>query len=371
MIDLNDVRSFVKIVDLGSFAAAAREIGVPKSTLSRRIAALEATLGTTLIVRDRRQFHVTDDGAAFHRRCQLFVEEARRIEDHAVSRPPDPAAGAPARSLAASSVPAGTTPRVNGISVPDRAVRRQDMVQLHILQSIRQKLYKPGDKLPAERSLAAELAVSRQAVREALRSLETTGVLRLELGAHGGAFVRDIGPDGLSYTIRNLLIVGSLPLTDLLELRASIFGQAARLAAERGNERDFRLMAENIRELHRITRDHGQVAGIPASTEFYRLAARASRNFLLAAVVDAISDIVEEMLEQIVSWPYAEEGECARLDALKAIEAGRGAEAETIIRTHCEETNRVLYDFQRAAAEAGVPGPQGVRDTTGQPQPDR
>lgn len=61
--DLNDLHYFVRIVDSGGFAAASRVLHVPKSSLSRRILALEARLGTSLIHRTSRRFAVTAAGA--------------------------------------------------------------------------------------------------------------------------------------------------------------------------------------------------------------------------------------------------------------------------------------------------------------------
>ena len=64
-----------------------------------------------------------------------------------------------------------------------------------ICGSIREQLalgvLKPGDKLPRERDLAEQLGVSRNVLREALRSLEMAGLLRLQKGVKGGAFIQD------------------------------------------------------------------------------------------------------------------------------------------------------------------------------------
>lgn len=343
MLDLNDLRSFVKIVEHGGFAAAAREIGVQKSTLSRRIAALETTLGASLIDRSFRQFNLTEFGQAFHQRCLVLTDEARRVEEFARENSSHFTDRSSSRETAIEPDPAASL--ANALPGCEGQPRRQDLVQLYILQSIRRKDLEPGDKLPSERNLAMQLGVARQAVREAIRSLEMSGVLKLERGAHGGAFIRKIGPDGIAYSIRNMLILGDLPLNDLLELRASAFGQAARLAAERGGEADALLLQENIEKLEQVHRSSPQVASIALSTAFYRIAARASRNRLLAILVDAIADIIEEMLAYMKNWPFVREGEIARREALQAIRDGDGQRAELIIRSHCEETNSVLLEF--------------------------
>jgi len=68
--DLNDMRYFAEVVERGSFAAAARALGMPTSSLSRRVAALEAALGLRLLQRSTRRLALTEVGAAYLRHCQ-------------------------------------------------------------------------------------------------------------------------------------------------------------------------------------------------------------------------------------------------------------------------------------------------------------
>jgi len=80
MQDLNDLRYFGAVVAHGGFAPAGRALRIPKSKLSRRIAALEARLGARLIERSSRRFRVTEVGAAFHEQCQIAIAAAERAE---------------------------------------------------------------------------------------------------------------------------------------------------------------------------------------------------------------------------------------------------------------------------------------------------
>ena len=80
MQDLNDLRYFGAVVAHGGFAPAGRALRIPKSKLSRRIAALEARLGARLIERSTRRFRVTEIGAAFHEQCMVAIGAADRAE---------------------------------------------------------------------------------------------------------------------------------------------------------------------------------------------------------------------------------------------------------------------------------------------------
>lgn len=239
---------------------------------------------------------------------------------------------------------------VNSISVTSlpnkkRMQRLHEMVREHILQQIKDGELVPGDKLLAERELAASLGVARLAVREAVRSLEMSGVLRVELGVRGGAFVCETGSDGIAFSIRNMLILGRLPLTDLLEVRASLLGQSARLGTKRGTAADFDLIEKNIDFLETQVDHESQLVTISPATDFYRLAARASHNPLMALFVDAMADIVKEMLTALGEWPRTD-GITPRRQMLAAMRAGQEDEAERVIRMHCEETNALLMDYE-------------------------
>jgi len=80
MLNLNDVHFFVKVVEWNGFAAAARALRVPKSTLSKRVGELERALEVTLIRRTTRRFVVTPVGREFHRQAVAMIELAEAAE---------------------------------------------------------------------------------------------------------------------------------------------------------------------------------------------------------------------------------------------------------------------------------------------------
>lgn len=83
MRDLNDLHFFAAVVANGGFSAAARAIGVPKSRISRRVAALEAELGVRLLERSTRRFSVTEVGQEVYRHARAAVSEAEEIANAA------------------------------------------------------------------------------------------------------------------------------------------------------------------------------------------------------------------------------------------------------------------------------------------------
>ncbi len=90
MQDINDYALYAEVILHGGFTAAGRALGLPKSTLSRRIAALETRLGVRLIERSTRRFRVTEVGQAFYERCRtivLDVQQADAIVSDALGEP--------------------------------------------------------------------------------------------------------------------------------------------------------------------------------------------------------------------------------------------------------------------------------------------
>ncbi|MFV0473097.1 MAG: LysR substrate-binding domain-containing protein [Pikeienuella sp.] len=80
MQDLNDLAYFVHVADHRGFAPAARALGMQKSKLSRRIAALEARLGVRLIQRSTRRFAVTEIGNIYYQHCLAMLTEAEAAQ---------------------------------------------------------------------------------------------------------------------------------------------------------------------------------------------------------------------------------------------------------------------------------------------------
>src|ERR1700761_7426639 len=90
MLDLNDFRYFVRIVDCGGLTAASRHLDIPKSTVSHRLQQLEAALEVRLVNRSSRSFSMTDAGAIFYRHAVETLERAELAENAVRERLQEP-----------------------------------------------------------------------------------------------------------------------------------------------------------------------------------------------------------------------------------------------------------------------------------------
>lgn len=78
--DLNELLVFARVIQTGSFTAASRALGRPKSTVSRKVAELEQRLSVRLLQRTTRKLRLTDEGRAFYTHCERIVAEIAEAE---------------------------------------------------------------------------------------------------------------------------------------------------------------------------------------------------------------------------------------------------------------------------------------------------
>ena len=88
-IDLNDVRLLMQVVESGSYTAASRATGIPKSTISQRIVALERAIGTGLLRRTSRSFSLTEAGTLLLPHAHAIDDLSRKIEQDLLEQGPE------------------------------------------------------------------------------------------------------------------------------------------------------------------------------------------------------------------------------------------------------------------------------------------
>lgn len=89
-MDLNQISVFIKVVQEESFSAAAKALGMPNSTVSAKVSALEADLGVTLIQRTTRRLNITPAGKAFFEKCLHGLEEIQGAKEELAALQSEP-----------------------------------------------------------------------------------------------------------------------------------------------------------------------------------------------------------------------------------------------------------------------------------------
>lgn len=229
----------------------------------------------------------------------------------------------------------------------ERSERAYEKVIEHIKNEIWQGTLKRGERLPPERELAESLGVSRNSVREAIRTLGLMGFVSSTQGA--GNFVTCDIEQNLRESLRMMVLLGETNYLQISQLRRGLEGENARLAADRLTSKQ----AARLRELVRLMREEPDAQKASAyDQEFHVLLCEASGNRLIKALFGAmlstINDFISTMYVRIVADPVqadALHNAHQRLaDALAAHDVEGAGEA---IQSHFEVVDASIRREQR------------------------
>jgi GntR family transcriptional regulator, transcriptional repressor for pyruvate dehydrogenase complex len=218
---------------------------------------------------------------------------------------------------------------------PIKKRRLSDQVSAEIQVRIAAGDLRSGDKLPPERELAENFGVSRGAVREALRNLERTGMVSLQAGARGGAFIGRGDSSMIGDSFRNLYQLGSVSLEELTETRIWLASTIVQIACLRGTDADFDALTANVDEAERLLEAGRYDDKIDVHIEFHNLLAQATHNALMVMLMAALMEVMRD-------FAHAAGGEQndltikARRTFLAALRRRDSAEAVAVMTAHLE-----------------------------------
>jgi GntR family transcriptional repressor for pyruvate dehydrogenase complex len=233
----------------------------------------------------------------------------------------------------------GRPPRVPG-------GRRADQIAEALKRYIVAADLPPGTRLPPERQLAEALMVSRSALREAIQSLATLGIVEQRRGS--GTYVRDFNPDRLAEQLSQGLREDALYLRHVLDARIEIEVTVARVAAQRITATQIERLRHLVQTMRRQTgqdeiivrtdRDfHLELAGCVANPVLERLARSVvSEYFRCAAAL--------QLRQMLHATPVSVQNHEPLLAALEAHDPGAGVEA---IRYHFRNVERRVDEAVR------------------------
>lgn len=217
-----------------------------------------------------------------------------------------------------------------------------------------------GDLLPAERDLATQLGVGRSAVREAVRTLQASGVVRSSVGAGaaGGTTVTGLPDFALTRLLRLHVALGNFPAGDVTEVRISLERLSARLACAEAGSSDLDRMRLAV---ERMDDDSLPIEEFNLSdTEFHVALAEAAGNRLVADLTVAIRESMRlpilAGLRALDDWPKSRallrQEHRAILDAVVQRDPERAAE---LVEQHVRAAySRMPALHDRAASPVGL-----------------
>ena len=216
---------------------------------------------------------------------------------------------------------------------PVRLARASDEVIQQIKALIFSGRLAPGDQLPSEKDLTEQFGLSRITVRDALRVLESAGLIEIRVGARGGAFVAKPSAERVSESLTNLLRLQQITLQELIEARLVVEPQVASLAARRATAADIEAMAQAIAHA-RAGRRVGDPRFMPHSVAFHLALAEAAKNQVLLSTVNSFRTPFHEALAALPADDMAERAIADHQQILDAITAQDGERAQRVMHDH-------------------------------------
>ncbi|WP_336648722.1 FadR/GntR family transcriptional regulator [Microbacterium sp. MMO-10] len=223
--------------------------------------------------------------------------------------------------------------------MPDRSdapARTWRTVLQHVERRLLDGELGPGDRLPSERDLAAELGVGRSSVREAIRVLEVMGLIRTSTGSgpQAGAIVIAAPGGGLSALLRLQVAAQGFPIADVVGTRLIL--EQAVVAALAAGRRDT---AEAHRILDAMEAELSAADFLALDAQLHLALAEASGNAVVAAMMTGLRDSIESYVLSgsagIRDWErMAERLRAEHRDLVRAIDEGRADAATALVRDH-------------------------------------
>lgn len=176
---------------------------------------------------------------------------------------------------------------------PIKSEKVYKIIMKQIKDIVKSGELKRGDKLPSERELALRLNVSRTSVREAIKALETLGLVESKHG--GGNYIKNNFEDILLEPLSIAFMLLGSNNSEILELRKVIEPEVASIAAKNITENEIKEL-ENIIEKLSKTTDSKICASL--DKEFHYVIAKASKNHLLSTIVFSVSSLIEEYIDE-------------------------------------------------------------------------
>jgi GntR family transcriptional regulator, glc operon transcriptional activator len=206
---------------------------------------------------------------------------------------------------------------------PSVSSRRQvdDIVAERIEQLILDGSLKVGQALPSERRLCETLGISRSSLREGLKVLRGRGIVETTQGR--GTFIARLIDSQAEKPLMHLFSAHPRTIYDVLDVRALLEGEAARLAALHGSGADFALITRHYREMADAERmsdvdNFDPVAHARIDHAFHRVVCEASHNPVLVLTLRSLSDLILTSVFACIKNLYHRPAHKSRMDAQHA-----------------------------------------------------
>src|SRR5438105_5408265 len=230
---------------------------------------------------------------------------------------------------------------------PIKKTRIPEEIADRVRRLIVDRTFRPGQALPSERVLARRFGVSRGSIRDALRTLETVGLLEARHGQ--GTFPRELSVDRLVTPIASVITFQRDLQEELMDVRRMLEPAVARAAASRVTDDDLAEM-ERVLDAQRRKLKTGQSA-IGDDTAFHAVLARATGNRVLMRIMETLNDLLIESRRLTLKQKGRPQRSIQGHEAVVAALRQRDPDAASLaMRIHIDQIAQLLsHDAPRRA----------------------
>lgn len=220
-----------------------------------------------------------------------------------------------------------------------RPLKQAEIVAREITAQIVSEKLPTGTKLPNEREMLESYGVGRSTLREALRLLESRGVLTIRSGRDGGPVVRGPQASDLGETLTLLMQFQGVPFEEVFAARQALEPQLARMAALNMDDETLTAMAESNERMAASIDDRQCFR--EENFRFHELVAAAAHSPVLELFSAALESVADGLAFGVVAGNFRHEHRVLALEAhralLKAFTDRDAQAAEEAMRVHLEE----------------------------------
>ena len=222
------------------------------------------------------------------------------------------------------------------IVIGQRVLRPRQQVEDGLRRAILSGQVQSGDKFPSEAELARQFNVSRPTIREALRTLESEGLVRKVPGAGGGSFIRSVDHHSLGTMLQesmhNLLKLGTVTFDEVSVVRQYLEAPSAAFAALNRTEEQLQELRDIVDQQRKSSIDDPEVPRLDAL--FHGAIGRMSGNRVLASFIEALHRESEPVHYLELSPEVGRETVLQHKEILRAIASQDADAAESAINEH-------------------------------------
>jgi len=207
------------------------------------------------------------------------------------------------RTESDTPAPAATAPTASFTAI--RSARAFEEIATQIRNELIAGRLKVGSRLPSERALSEQFGVSRNTLREALRSLEHAGLIRLQKGASGGAFISERSGEAITTGLLDMYHLGAIQPAQLTEARIWLESIIVREACQRATPEDLEALRRNIDEAAQAHADGDFPLRARKNLDFHRILARMTGNPIMVIVMNGLLDVLQHFVNTIGDYQNA------------------------------------------------------------------